>query len=151
MRKLHKEYSNAFVLEPTKLDRLVGVIHERLADNEATVLRDHFEVFYSAHEHEEFDRLEDVVSLENSQRRRVQRLVLTCSAIPAVGGRPEHQVFVDFAATKAAAKPDQRSEKVVATIISSDASGWASRTLSEVEEQIERSWVPQVPHWHGSD
>jgi hypothetical protein len=143
MRQIHKEYKNAFVLEPTKLTRLVGVIHERLADHEHTELKDRFELFYGMDGREELDRLEDVLAIENSRRRQVRRLVLTCSGTPEGEGRPEHEVFIDFAATPFAAKPDS-SDRVVNVAVRSDESGWASRTLSEVEEQLERSWVSYV-------
>ena len=142
MRQIHKEYSKSFVLEPTKLTRLVGLVHERLADHQHSVQRDRFEVFYPRSEREELDRLEDVLALENSRRRPIERLVVTCSAAREGSGRPEHEVLIDFEATPFAGKPGDTSTKVVASTVRSDDSGWASRTLSEVEEQLERSWVP---------
>lgn len=143
MRQIHKEYKNAFVLEPTKLTRLVGVIHERLADHKQVEVKDRFELFYGRNGREELDQLEHVLAIENSPRRRVQRLVITCSGTPGGEGRPEHEISIDFAAIPFAAKPDS-SDRVVNVAVRSDDSGWASRTLSEVEEQLERSWVSHV-------
>ncbi len=140
MRQIHKEYKKSFTLEPTKLTRLVAVVHERLADHAHIEVKDRFELFYGHDGREELDRLEDVLAVENSRRRQVQRLVLTSSGTSKGEGRPEHEVFIDFAAIPFAAKPDA-SDRVVNVAVRSDESGWATRTLSEVEEQLERSWV----------
>jgi len=44
MINVHKEYHQAFLLEPTKLRRLVDKIHERLGTNRGLHLNDTFEV-----------------------------------------------------------------------------------------------------------
>ena len=47
MKELRKEYQRAFLLEPTKLRRLIEIVHERLGDQRHTASRDSFEVFMS--------------------------------------------------------------------------------------------------------
>jgi hypothetical protein len=53
MKHIHNEYQQPFLLEPTKLNRLVGKIHERLADHPNSTLYDRFEVFLSGSRREE--------------------------------------------------------------------------------------------------
>lgn len=139
MKQIHKDYAQAFLLEPTKLTRLVNLIHERLGDHVKTSVRDHFEVFVSGNRREEMDSIDDVLAVENSRKQKIERLLITCSATVEGASRPEHEVQVDFGQTKIATSPGTPGQKVIAVSVRSDVSGWASRTLSEVEEQIERT------------
>lgn len=45
MKQIHKEYTRAFLLEKTKLDRLMDIIHGLLGEHKDTATRDDFEVF----------------------------------------------------------------------------------------------------------
>jgi len=137
MKQVQKEYQKAFLLEPTKLGRIVDTIHHRLADNTNTSAHDTFEVFLSGNRREELTSLDDVLALDNSRRQRINRLLILCTASAPGAARPEHEVQVDFAAPKVS--HDNSVNKVIAISVRSEAPGWASRTLSEVEEQIERT------------
>ena len=97
MIHVHKEYQEAFLLEPTKLGRLVDKIHERLGDHQNTTPHDTFEVFLTGNRREEMTTLDQVLALDNSSRHRITRLVITCSASTLGATRPEHEVQVDFA------------------------------------------------------
>lgn len=142
MVNVHKEYQQPFLLEPTKLGRLVDKIHERLGDHQKTKPHDTFEVFLTGNRHEEMTTLDQVLALDNSRKHKITRLVVTCSASSLGAARPEHEVQVDFGRTQPSSS--NGSSKVVAVSVRSDAAGWASRTLSEVEEQVERNWLHHV-------
>jgi hypothetical protein len=142
MKHIHKEYQQPFLLEPTKLNRLVGKIHERLADHPKSTLYDRFEVFLSGSRREEMTTVDDVLALDNSRKHKIERLVLVCSASTPDAVRPEHEVQIDFGYPKPSS-PALNSSKtmLVAVSVRSDDNGWASRTLAEVEEQAERTWI----------
>ena len=141
MNEIHKEYARAFLLEPTKLTRLVDKMHERLGDQPNTTTHDSFEVFLSGNRQQVMTSVDQVLALENSRRQRIKRLLITCSATTKGALRPEHEIQLDFGKTVASTN---RNTKVVEITVRSAAAGWASRTLSEVEEQVERTWLRVV-------
>jgi len=139
--QVHKEYTRAFLLETTKLTRLLDTIHERLGDLQCSTAHDHFEVFLSGKRREELTSVDDVLALPNSLKQRIERLVITCSAGRKGAARLENEIRVDFAGKGSASASNT---KVVAISVRSDAVGWPNRTLSEVEEQVERTWLPNL-------
>lgn len=141
MKHVHKEYERSFLLEPTKLSRLIDKIHERLADHQSTAWHDTFEIFLSGNQREEMTTLQQVLELENSRRRRIERLVIVCSASALGSAKPDHEIQVDFGGPKTINASASSSTKVVAISVRSDSPGWAGRALSEVEEQVERTWL----------
>ncbi len=143
MTQIHKEYVKSFLLEPTKLTRIVDQIHGRLADQKGAKVQDHFHVFLSNNRQEELSSLDQVLALENSKRYKIERLLVTSSSV--MDGAVHHQVELDFAGPKS----NTDRTKVVALRVRSDETGWASRTLSEVEEQLERTWQPGVAKMQG--
>ena len=96
MKQIHKDYERSFLLEKTKLDRLMDVIHARLGEHPGTTKHDDFEVFLSGQRREEMVRVEDVLKLDNSQKFKIQRLLITCCASTEGAIRPEHEIQVDF-------------------------------------------------------
>jgi hypothetical protein len=144
MKQIHKEYYQPFLLEPTKLNRLVGKIHERLADHTNCASHDGFEVFLSGSRREEVTTADDVLALDNSRKREIERLVVVCSASTSEAVRPEHEVQIDFGYPRPSS-PNKSSVPLVAISVRSDAGAWADRTLSEVVEQVERTWNPARP------
>lgn len=140
MKQVHKEYERSFLLEPTKLTRIIDKIHERLDDQPHSIQRDHFEVFLAGDRREEMSTVSEVLALDNSRKHKIARLLVVCSASAPGAARPEHEVQVDFGGPKTTTTGDNKKTKVVAISIRSDAGGWASRTLSELEEQVERTW-----------
>ena len=146
MKQIHKEYSRAFLLEPTKLTRIVDTIHQRLKDHPHTTIEDHFEVFLSGNRREELRCIDRVLALENSRRQKIERLLITCAARTEGSSRAEHEIQIDFACRKANTSSANENAKVVAVSVrSEDLAGWADHTLSEVEEQVERTWQRHVP------
>lgn len=141
MKQVHKEYQRPFLLEPTKLSRLVDRIHERLADHQSTTRHEEFEVFLSGNRREEIATLEQVLELENSRKRKIERLVIVSSATASGSTRPDHEIQVDFGAPKTISASVLDAKRVVAISVRSDSPGWAGRALSEVEEQVERTWL----------
>jgi hypothetical protein len=139
--QIHKEYSRYFLFEPTKLTRFIDKIHERLADHQHTTTHDYFTVFLTGNRSEELTNVDDVLALDNSHKHKIQRLLIVCSASTAGAARPEHEVQVDFPNLQSPTLTADRSKKTAVAIgVRSDIAGWANRTLSEVEEQVERAW-----------
>jgi hypothetical protein len=141
MKVIRKEYQQPFQLEPTKLTRIVDTIHERLAQLPGSVLHDHFEVFLAGQRQEEMNTVDDVLQLDNSNRRKIERLVIRCSASTRNAVRPEYEVEVDFPYPRPNPSAPPSTTNVVAISVKSEATAWANRTLSEVEEQVERTWL----------
>ncbi len=96
MTQIHKEYERYFLLEPTKLTRLIDKIHERLADHPHTSTHDYFTAFLRGNRREELTNVDDVLALDNSHKHKIQRLLIVCSASTAGSVRAEHEVEVDF-------------------------------------------------------
>jgi hypothetical protein len=115
-------------------------MHERLSDQPHAVLHDRFHVFLTGDRREELTSIDDVLELENSRKHRITRLVATSTASTAGAPRPEHEIQVDFEGPKAIITNEaDKTARVVAISIRSDQRAWASRALSEVEEQLERT------------
>jgi hypothetical protein len=142
MKQINKEYPKGFLLEPTKLTRIIDKIHERLEDHQPTMKRDQFDVFLTANRHEQINKVEDVLSLDNSRKQQITRLIISCSAGKKVAARLDDEIQVDFGGKTTASTSNIR---VVAISIRSDDAGWANRTLSELEEQVERTWLSSQP------
>jgi hypothetical protein len=138
MKTVHKEYTNGFLIEPTKLTRIVDVIHQRLAERTSNAAHDTFNVFFNGNRREELTSLTDVLALDNSRRQMIVRLLITSTTSSYDGPRPDHEVQVDLGAPKPGSTSD---EKLVTIDVRSDSTAWASRTLAEVEEQVERTWL----------
>jgi hypothetical protein len=138
MKQIDKEYYQPFLLEPTKLTRLVDKIHERLGEHADTIVDDSFEVFMSGNRREVMNSVDAVLALENSRKHKIQRLVIVCSAATKSATRPEHEIQVDFGKEK---KIQSTATKMVEISVRGEGASWANRTLSEVEEQVERTWM----------
>jgi hypothetical protein len=139
MKQIHKDYQRAFLLEKTKLDRLLDIIHGLLGEHQNTTKHDDFEVFLSGQRLEEMTSVDDVLNQDNSRKSKIERLMINCSASTQGATRPEHEIQVDF---------DGRTvgkTKIIVSIRSDDA-GWSDRALSEVEEQVERTSLQDVPN-----
>jgi len=150
MKQIHKEYVHPFLLEPTKLTRLIDKIHDRLAEHEPTMNRDSFEVFLSGNRREEMTSVDEVLALENSRTQKIQRLLISCSAGRKVAARLDDEVEVDFGGKMTSTTSNTTvittsNTTVIAIRIRSDAAGWASSTLSELEEQVERTRLYHIP------
>jgi len=138
MKQIQKDYARAFLLEKTKLDRLLDIIHGLLDEHANTTKHDDFEVFLSGQRREETTSVNEVLKVDNSRKSKIERLLITRSASTERATRPEHEIQVDF---------DGRTGKTkIIVSIRSDDAGWSDRALSEVEEQVERTSLQDVPH-----
>lgn len=135
---VQKQYERSFLLEPTKLSRIVDTIHQRLGDHPDTFKLDRFEIFSTGNRRDLVTSLGAVLDFDNTRRHEIERLLLTCTASRPGATIIEHEVQVDFGAPKPG--PTPTNGKLVTVAVQSNDSGWASRTLAEVEEQIERTW-----------
>ncbi|MFN0139292.1 MAG: hypothetical protein ACKVQW_04300 [Pyrinomonadaceae bacterium] len=141
MKQINKEYTQSFLLEPTKLRRIVDKIHERLDDHGDLTSHDHFEVFLSGNRREEISSIDEVLALENSRNHKIERLLITCIGARGLATRPEHEINVDFGVIKTTPSfTGANTTRILTVTVRSDAAGWATRTMSEVEEQVERTW-----------
>jgi hypothetical protein len=143
---IRKEYKRPFILEETKLTRLLEVMHGCLASPDV-VTNDHFEVFLGKNRVEEATNLDEVFGTVNSRENPVHRLVLTCSAPAPNPGHRSHEIQVDFDGEAIETSPTPSGPiRKITVIIRSDAHGWASRTLSAVEEQVDRTRFDDLGH-----
>lgn len=116
----------------------MDVIHDRF-ESDKLIANDKFEVYLKGNLVEELDSLDDVLQHENSRRRRIERLTITSSA--SVDDLGMETVIVDFGVVKRPnnSAPNTSPTHHIAVNVSSPSAHWASRTLSEVEEQVERT------------
>jgi hypothetical protein len=141
VKTIHKQYERSFLLEATKLTRLLEVIHDCLRSEALPFGRDRFHLFLSGDRTEEATTLEEVFAVENSKKHAIKRLLVIASAGSQSDGRPENEVQVDFDSQALSGSPPgamHKRAKILVTVRSDDP-GWASTTLSAVEEQIERT------------
>ena len=140
------EYPKPFILEPTKLERLLEVMHELLASRPGTAtVRDHFEVFMTRSHGEQLENLDDVLALDNSKKYRIERLTIRSLAADA-HNVVAYDIKVDFGVVKPrkGAQPTSATAKMVTVDARSDVLTWNRQVLSQVEEQIERTWLRQA-------
>ena len=135
---LHKEYQKSFLIEPTKLRRLVDTMHEQLGEHQDATLHNTFEVFFNGNRRVEMNEIDNVLALDNSRRQKITRLAITSSVSPLGAPRSDHEIQVDFARPK---PTSTGSTNIVAISVRSDTAAWANRALAEVEEQVERNWL----------
>lgn len=131
MRRIRRHYPHPFVLDPSKLTRLLSVLSEHLAVGDSRASHK-FVVSLAKYKQLESDDLEDVLRLDNSTRNRVERLRVTSSAGQA-------EATVEFSA--------EDPIGVEITAVSDDART-AAAALASAEEQVERTlqtiWVHRL-------
>jgi hypothetical protein len=130
MKTIRKEYQRPFILEPSKLSRILDVAHDNLSSATQGQIADSFEISMAGNRTEQATVLDDVLNLDNSRRYKILRVLITSSA--SSSNSMSHLVEIDFDGH------DGSKPKTVLTV-RSDATGWASRTFSELEEQVERT------------
>jgi len=140
MKQIHKEYPSPFVLEATKLTGIVDALHARLSDHQQPI-RDSFEVILSGNRREEVTTLDALLALQNKKGMRLEGMILTCSSKEASAGT-DHAVEVVFGPKPGTDQaPARATTPGLAITVRSNEAAWAVRTLSEVEEQVERTLV----------
>jgi hypothetical protein len=141
MKQIHKDYIRPFLLETTKLNRLMDIIHDRLDEHPDTKKSDDFVVFISGKRREEMTSAAELLNLDNSRKSKIERLLITCCASTEGAARPEHEIQVDFDGRNVG-----QTKTKVTIIVRSDNAAWSDRALSEVEEQVERTSLNEAPH-----
>ena len=148
MKHIHKEYQQPFVLEPTKLNRLVSTIHERLKDHRDSFLQDHFEVFLTGNRREEMSTVDDVLALDNSRKAKIERLVIVCSSSTAHTIRPEHEVQVDFGYRKPSGSAGTSNTTLVAISVPASLTEIGRRKQSGPNRVTEKRALMDGRRWH---
>jgi hypothetical protein len=136
MNEIHKEYASPFLLEPTKLNRIIDKMHERLRDHDPTMKLDKFDVFLSGNQHQQLHTIDEVLALDNSRKQRIDRFIVCCSGGRKVAARHDDEIQVGFGAQVIIGTS---TSKVISIRVRSDDTAWANRVLYELEEQIERT------------
>ncbi len=140
MIRVHKEYAKPFLLEPTKLTRISTRSMNGLATTNArrcvTILR------WSVPGNSAWNSTASMRSLRSTMCASTRYFVSSSHAPRDKNATLlEHEIKVDFGGQGIGSNP---ASKGVAISVSSDAVGWPSRTLSELEEQVERTWLPYL-------
>jgi len=132
------EYYLPFKLDETKLTAIVDTAHEHLVGAQHVLLTDRFEVFFSEVDREELNSLDEVLALENSRARRIQRIIVICASALQPSNAMEREIEIDFGAKKRNTSGGRST--VVSINIQSNDAVWARHALSAVEQQVERTW-----------
>jgi hypothetical protein len=141
MKREQKNYiGKRFELEPTKLTKLVQVMHEKLAGPGDQ--SDSYVVYMVGAKPVERQTLAEVLALDNSKKHRIVRLRIHSECSAPNGTSPRSEIDVDFGATF---KTESGSQTGVSIEVAGESGGWTADTLSEIEQQVERSWVQHGP------
>lgn len=133
---VNKRYRSAFVAEKSKLTRLLGVIKNAI-HQEGLSYEESFEAHLGGIKTITADSLQHILDLDNSERSRVERLIIRCKAGLTPNEDPTHVVEVDF---------DGHRPVDVTITVSSDDSRIASDVMSVAEEQVERMLERSLMH-----
>ena len=139
MKKVDKEYPHPFLLEPTKLNRIVDIIHASFSATPNATIEDHFDVFLTGDRREEFSSVDAVLAVDNTRKHKIQRLVIYSSASSPGSVKRDHEVQVDFGGPSLLPRASTGITKVVSIGVGGESASWNSRTLAEIEEQVERT------------
>jgi hypothetical protein len=132
MPAIYRARTDPFVLDSSKLTRLMNVIKEALAPL-ADPRADSFLLFLSDYRHVDLDALDHVLALDNSTRARVQRLSILCGAGHNTDGSPRNAITLAFEGTN-------RPRHMIRISVEGESTKWVSNTFSVVEEQVERTF-----------
>jgi hypothetical protein len=142
MKREQKDYiGRRFEVEPTKLTKLVQVMHEKLAGPGDQ--SDSYFVYMVGDHRAELQTLDDVLALDNSAKHRIVRLRIHSECRAPNGTSPQSEIDVDFGATfKTGSDSAQTGVSTgVSVEVAGESRAWVADTLSEIEQQVERSWV----------
>jgi hypothetical protein len=134
---VNKRYSSAFVVDRSKMTRLMGVIKNSIT-HEATSYEEFFEVRLRGAKTITIDSLQHVLDLDNSERSRIERLSITCRTRQVSNDEPRHSVEVDF--------DGLRPVDITITVMSDDPK-LAADIMSVAEEQVERMLERSLMYW----
>ena len=90
----------------------------------------------------ELQTLDEVLALDNSAKHRIVRLRIHSQWRAPNSTSPQSELDVDFGATF---KAGTSSQTGVSIEVAGESRVWVADTLSEIEQQVERSWVQHGP------
>jgi len=124
MTEIHKEYAWAFSLEPTKLTRLIDIVHERLADHPPSLAHDSFAVFQKGDRLDKQSDVSQVLAIENLKKRKIQRVLIQCSGVSPEESESQRQVTVDFAGPRTVQGQPSRTARAIRLSVQSEVAAW---------------------------
>jgi len=126
MKQVNKEYAQPFLLEPTKLSRIVDTIHGSLEGIPAATVHDSFELFLAGNRREEMGTVEAVLAVDNSRKHRIERLVILCLASTQGATKSDREIQVDFGGPSSFRSNNGVAPKVVSISVRGEAGGGAA-------------------------
>ena len=141
MPREQKDYiGRRFEVEPTKLTKLLRVIHEKLAGTGDE--SDSYVVYMTGDHRAELRTLDEVLALDNTAKHRIVRLRIHSQRRAPNSAAPHSEIDVDFGAPF---KSGTSSQTGVSIEVAGESRVWVADTLSEIEQQVERSRVQHGP------
>lgn len=125
--KTYKRYRVPFVVETSKLNRLLSVARERL-NNAPGIKKEKFEVRSSRNRAFETESFDEVLALDNPTGNRVESFAITCKAV-GDDNKHTHLIGAEF---------DGSAPVDISLFVESEEPKWAADTFSAIEEQVER-------------
>jgi hypothetical protein len=90
-----------------------------------------------------YKTLDEVLAPDNSAKHRIVRLRIHSQCRAPNSTFPQSEIDVDFGATFKTGESSQQTG--VSIEVAGESRVWAADTLSEIEQQVERSWVQHGP------
>lgn len=131
MAHIHKFYTNPFVLEKSKLDRLVTLLRERF-NSPSSDVHERYLVTHEDRTFIEVESLDALYQLHNSGRKRIKELRVWIIDKSKQTSDKERFAEVRFS------DDEDRIFPVIHSLVDDEDSKWASATFALVEEQVER-------------
>lgn len=134
MPTARKLFNCPFLLEKSKLTRLLEVIESRFKQAHIATPQFAFGVELPGQKVIETESIDEVLSLDNSKRSRIQGLSITCRSSEGTaephGSASRPSLLIDF---------DGTGKPAIMLTVRGDKPTWVSETFSAAEEQIERT------------
>lgn len=138
MKREQKDYvGRRFEVEPTKLTKLLKMMHEKLAG--PADQSDSYVVYMVGNHRAQLQTLDEVLALDNSAKHRIVRLRIHSACRAPNTTAPQSEIDVDFGVMFKTGTGS--SQTGVSIEVAGESGTWVADTLSEIEQQVERSWV----------
>ncbi len=142
MSVLRKEFNSPFIVDKSKLKRLIEVAEAKFKEDGNSKFG--FEAHLSGQKVVETGSVDEILVLDNSKRNRVERLVINCTDTAPGSQEIKRGMLVDF---------DGRTSASIYLAVKGDSAAWVGETFRAAEEQaeraVERFWVNVVSHNRG--
>jgi len=127
--RIFKAYKSPFVVETSKINRLMSVVRENFTRLKVPS-EEHFEVVFAGGRHFATNSLEEVFQLDNSKGTRISEFSIRCF-VDAKDRQGTANFFAEF---------DSAPPTGVRLSVGSNDAKWAADLFSSAEEQIERTF-----------